>query len=265
MNPDRTILKLDARERMRRYQPNPIVIGLIVFLLTWVLQYLSLSVLGLNFEIRLTGQNFTTPEEMISFMEDLRDQFWSHFHPSVFAVILALALTVMDTMVQTGHMIFALHVTREEKADYGNLLDGFAVFFKVIILKLLQSLIVYLFSLLLIVPGVIMAYRYRQAMYLLLDHPERSPIECLKASGNLMRGHKMELLLLDLSFLGWLILQWLIRPFAIWVWPYQALTYANYYRALIGEKIPAENGQKVYEGSFSEMPQDDQDDTFGES
>lgn len=261
MNPDRTILKLDARDRMRRYQPNPIVIGLIVFLLTWVLQYLSLSVLGLNFEIRITGQNFTTPEEMISFMEDLQDQFWTHFHPSVLAVILALALTVMDTMVKTGHMIYALHVTREQKADYGNLLDGFAVFFRVITLRILQALIVYLFSLLLVVPGIIMAYRYRQAMYLLLDHPERSPIECLKASGNLMRGHKRELFLLDLSFLGWLILQWVVRPFAIWLWPYQSLTYANYYRALIGEKIPAEKGQKIYEGTFTDMPSDDRDDS----
>ena len=264
MNPDRTVLKLDARDRMRRYQPNPLVIGLIVFLLTWVLQYLSLSVLGLNFEIKITGQNFTTAEEMISFVEDLQDQFWTHFHPSVFAVILALALTVMDIMVQTGHMIYALHVTREEKADYGNLLDGFSVFFRVIILKLLQALIVYLFSLLLLVPGIIMAYRYRQAMYLLLDHPDRSPIECLKASGRLMKGHKKELFVLDLSFLGWLILQWFIRPFAIWVWPYQALTYANYYRSLIGEKIPAEKGQKVYEGSFKDISSDDHENDYRE-
>lgn len=259
MNPDRTLLKLDARDRMRRYQPNPLVIGLIVFLLTWVLQYLSLSVLGLNFEINISGQNFTTPEEMISFMKDMQEQFWTHFHPNLFAVLLALALTVMNTMVKTGHMIYALHVTREEKADYGNLLDGFGMFFRIIVLALLETVIVYLCSLLFLVPGIIMAYRYRQAMYLLIDHPDRSPVECLKASGNLMRGRKMELFKLDLSFLGWMILQWIVRPFAIWLWPYQALSYANFYRALIGEKIPAEKGTKIYEGDFTDLPPDDRD------
>ena len=262
MNPDRTLLKLDARDRMRRYQPNPIVIGLIVFLLTWVLQYLSLSVLGLNFEINISGQNFTTQEEMISFMEDMREQFWSHFHPSAFAVILALALAVMNTMVKTGHMIYALHVTREEKADYGNLLDGFAIFFRVMILTIFETAIVYLFSLFLIVPGIIMSYRYRQATYLLIDHPERSPIDCLRASANLMKGRKMELFKLDLSFLGWMIVQWLLRPFAIWLWPYQALTYANFYRSLLGEKIPAEKGQRIYEGDFTEITPDDKDDRY---
>lgn len=259
MTSDRAMLKLDARERMRRYQPNPIVIGLIVFLLTWVLQYLSLNVLGINFEIRITGQNFTTPQDMIDFMSDLQDQFLSHFHPSLFAVILALALTAMNAMVDVGHVIYALHVTREEKADYGNLLDGFAVFFRVIALKLLQLLIVYLFSLLFLVPGIIMYYRYRQAVYLLLDHPERSPMECLRASGELMRGHKMELFLLDLSFIGWAILQYVIPPFAIWLWPYQALTYANYYRALRGEKIPAEKGPRIYEGDYTEITDDSDD------
>lgn len=259
MTSDRALLKLDARERMRRYQPNPIVIGLIVFLLAWVLQYLSLNVLGINFEIRITGQNFETMQDMMDFMSDLQEQFLKHFHPSVFAVVLSLALTVMNVMVDVGHVIYALHVTREEKADYGNLLDGFAVFFRVILLKLLQVVIIYVCSLLLLIPGIIMYYRYRQAVYLLLDHPDRSPIECLRASGELMRGHKMELFVLDLSFLGWSILQYFLPPFAIWLWPYQALTYANYYRALMGEKIPAEKGPRIYEGDYTDIPPDDSD------
>lgn len=256
---DRSLLKQDARERMRRYQPNPIVIGLIVFLLTWVLQYLSVSVLGLNFEIKISGQNFMTPEDAINFMNDLSDQMRAHFHPSAFAAILALALSLMNTMVNVGNMIYSLHVVREEKADYGNLLDGFAMFFRVIVLWILEVLIISAFTMLFIFPGIIFAYRYRQAMYLLIDHPDRSPIECLRASGELMRGHKWELLVLDLSFLGWMLLQWFLSPFAIWLRPYQSLTYANYYRTLRGEPIPAKQNKSYFEGDYTEVPSEESD------
>lgn len=257
MNPDRAILKLDARDRMRRCRPNPVLIGLIVFLLTWVMQYLSLSVLGLNFEIRLVGENLNTYEDVVRFMESLQKQFAAHLNPTPFAVILAVALMLMNAMVNIGHMIYALHITREEKADYGNLLDGFSMFGRAILLSVLQFVIVYVFFLLLIIPGIIMAYRYRQAIFLLIDNPDRSPFECLRASGEMMRGHKWELFVLDLSFIGWMLVQSLFPPFAIWLRPYQVLTYANYYRALRGEPVPAGQGKQFFEGRYTEVPPDE--------
>lgn len=259
MTVDRSLLKKDARERMTRYKPSPIVIGLIVFLLTWVLQYLMLNVLGLNYEIRISGRNFSTMQDVVNFMNEMQREMFSRFHPSVFAVVLAFALMLMNNMIRVGHTIYALHVTREEKADYGNLLDGFSIFWRVVVLTLLQTIIVYVGLLLLIIPGIIAYYSLRQAVYLLLDHPERSPFECLRASFTLMRGHKMELFVLDLSFLGWIILQYFLPPVAIAVWPYQELTYANYYRTLRGETVPAAQGKQVYEGQFTDIPSDDDD------
>lgn len=260
MNPDRALLKLDARDRMRRCRPNPILIGMIVFLLTWVMQYLSLSVLGLNFEIRIVNQNLSTYEDLIHFMEGIQKQMLAHFHPTPFAVILAVALWLMNAMVNIGHMIYALHITREEKADYGNLLDGFSMFGRAVLLSVLQFLIIYLFAMLLIIPGIIMAYRYRQAIFLLIDNPDRSPVECLRASGEMMRGHKWELFVLDLSFIGWILVQSLFPPFAIWLRPYQMLTYANYYRVMRGEPVPAGQGKQYYEGRYTEIPPDEDND-----
>ena len=259
MKIDRVLLKLDARERMRRYQPNPVVIGLIVFLVAYVLEYLMLSVLGLNFKIQITNQNIQTAEELVELLQRLQRQFLAHFHPSAFAVILACALLLMELMINTGHTIYALHVSREEKADYGNLLDGFALFLKIVVLSILEGAIVYVMTLLLVIPGLIMAYRYRQAIYLLLDHPDRSPIDCLRGSGALMQGRKWELFVLDLSFLGWNILRSLVPIIAILLAPYQQLTYANYYRTLIGEPVPANSGPQVFEGQFREIPNEDDD------
>ena len=75
-----------------------------------------------------------------------------------------------------------------------------------------------------------------------------------------MRGHKWELFVLDLSFLGWMLVQFLLSPFAIWLRPYQSLTYANYYRALRGEPIPAAKNRPFTEGEYTEMPSDHSDD-----
>lgn len=121
-------------------------------------------------------------------------------------------------------------------------------------LAILQGLFVFLWSLLLVVPGIIAAYRYRQALYLLLDHPEKSAWQCLRESAAVMRGHKWELFVLDLSFLGWMLLSALFAPVSIWLDPYRAITNANYYNRLVG----AQGGPRIYEGSFTDIPNDPQ-------
>lgn len=257
---DRTLLKRDARERMRRYQPNPIVIGLIVFALCYILERLIVNVMGLNFQFNISNWNVNNPDEMMALFDDIQKQYMrqlADYSPSFFGCVLAVALGLMELMVNTGKTIYALHVTREEKADYGNLLDGFAVFSRVVILSVLEGVFILLWSLLLIVPGIIASYRYRQAIYLLLDHPDYTPMQCLRLSSEMMRGHKMELFTLDLSFLGWEILRALLPPFAIWLWPYEALTFANYYRTLVHEPVPAIPGGNVFEGEFTEVNDDD--------
>ena len=259
---DRTLLKRDARERMRRYQPNPIVIGLIVFALIFILQNLSTNVMGLNFRFRIDNTSLTTPEDVQAMLDDIQKQYLrqlENYSPTFFGCVLAVALAIMQLMVNTGKTIYALHVTREEKADYGNLLDGFAVIGRVIVLTLLQTIFIILWSCLLIIPGIVAAYRYRQSIYLLLDHPDYTPMQCIQRSSEMMHDHKMELFVLDLSFLGWEILRGVIPPAAIWVWPYEALTYSNYYRVLNGESIPPKPDPMIFEGDYTERSDDDND------
>lgn len=89
----------------------------------------------------------------------------------------------------------------------------------------------FLWGLLFVIPGIVASYRYRQALYLLLDHPEMGIMECISESKRMMRGHKAELFILDLSFLGWSLLT--IIPFvSVYVLPYMQSTYAIYYMHL---------------------------------
>ena len=140
-------------------------------------------------------------------------------------------------ILSLGYLIFLVHLVRNEEAVPANLLDGFSYWWKVILLDLLVGLIVSLWSLLFVIPGIVAAYRYRMARYLLITHPELSITECMSASKAMTQGHKWELFVLDLSFLGWELLTvvpivgWLL---SIWVFPYVNTTSVLYYERLSG-------------------------------
>ena len=87
---------------------------------------------------------------------------------------------------------------------------------------------------LLLFPGVIAYYRYSQAIYILVDDPTKSPMQCIRESKAMMAGHKGELFALDLSFLGWYLLS-LIPMFGyavVWTVPYIGMTKTLYFEAL---------------------------------
>jgi len=146
-------------------------------------------------------------------------------------------MQVVMNIVSVGFIIFTLNTIRVNAPCYGNLLDGFGMPVKIIVLDFLIGIFVLLWSFLFIIGGFIAAYRYRLAVYLLVDHPEYSPMQCIRESKRLMHGHKAELFMLDMSFLGWTLLAilpvvgWIVE---IWNTPYFATTYALYYQELAG-------------------------------
>ena len=108
--------------------------------------------------------------------------------------------------VAWGLSKYKLDFFREKKTDISTLFDGFSHFGKAFVLMILMGVKIFLWTLLFIVPGIIAAFRYSQAFYVLIDHPEYSPNQCLKESSLMMKGNKWKYLCLELSFIGWIIL-----------------------------------------------------------
>lgn len=251
MDSNRVMLKADARRRTVSYQPSPILAGVILFALGMLISTLTSYLMGMD---RLATALTNAARFGTEAVEQAYLSFLEHYSVSGFAIALVVALRIMSYMVSVGFVIFALHISRDEKAEFGNLFDGFGLFFRVLWLGILEGLLIFLWSLLLVVPGIVAAYRYRQALYLLLDHPERSAWQCLRESSALMSGHKWELFVLDLSFLGWAMLSAMFAPVSIWLDPYRAITNAGFYNRLIA----ARGGAHVIEGSFTDIPNDPQ-------
>ena len=116
------------------------------------------------------------------------------------------------------------------------------------IATLLVSLYTFLWSLLFIIPGIIKSYSYAMTPYILLDRPELSPTEAIKESEKMMNGHKMDLFILDLSFIGWILLSMLTCGILIlYVEPYMMATKAAFYLELKGpDPEPAAEEQQIY-------------------
>ncbi len=107
---------------------------------------------------------------------------------------------------------------------------------KSFLVPFLVALFVCLWSLLLIIPGLIMAYAYSMAIFISNDNPELSAMDAIKKSREIMKGHKWELFVLDLSFIGWILLACLTMGIGfIFLQPYIDTAHAEFYRELIEE------------------------------
>ena len=216
-------LKYRAMIRIQTVRPNPCLVAFAVIAFGWIVTGLSQRIGGQPFYLDLDAAANMDAEHM--FVVD-----WSNVTP--ISSILLIALEFLSVILSIGFLRYTLNVCRESPSGFGDLLSGFDYPFKAVVLWFLTRLICSALLLLLIVPGWIASIAYSMAPRLLCDHPDWSPIRCMKESRQLMRGHKMELFWLELSFLGWIILS-MIPGISVFVQPYMELTFSEYYLQLV--------------------------------
>lgn len=162
-------------------------------------------------------------------------------------VVGAMALSIfVFNPIRIGCMKYFLHAS-EGTADLSHM--GFAFknnYMNVVGVTFLQNLFIFLWSLLLIVPGIVKAYQYRMIPYLLAEDPNLSFSEAKRLSTEMMDGEKWDAFVLDLSFILWEILAVITFNLAgiFWVKPYMEYTNVELYKVL-RTKVPG----PYYEGS----------------
>ncbi|MEN6314324.1 MAG: DUF975 family protein [Clostridiaceae bacterium] len=122
--------------------------------------------------------------------------------PYIGAVI---GLLISGPMVLGLVMCFVGFV-RNEQLKFETLFDGFKNFSSALVLQLLIGIFSFLWSLLFIVPGIIAAFRYSMAFYILNDNPQMGAKAALEESKKMMKGNKGKLFCLEFSFIGWALL-----------------------------------------------------------
>ena len=148
--------------------------------------------------------------------------------------ILSMAQFVLGGVIRQGYCVFLLKQHDGKNPEIQDLFSWFDKFSKGFILFLLEGLYIFLWTLLLIVPGIIASYRYAMAPFILAENPDMTPSEAIDASKELMDGHKGELFTLNLTFIGWDILAMLTLGIGyLWLNPYKNAAHTAFYRDLI--------------------------------
>lgn len=135
-----------------------------------------------------------------------------------------------------SYIIICFKVIQREPLGIEDAFSGFKNFGKSIGLFFWQLLWFFLWTLLFIIPGIIKSYSYCMSFYILADHPEITVREALNESKRMTQGHKMDLFILQLSFIGWGILATLTFGIGyFWLIPYMQVTMANTYKKLANQ------------------------------
>jgi len=134
-----------------------------------------------------------------------------------------------------GFMLIFLGFIRGDKTfSMSKIFDGFRDYTRTLTIVLLVFIFTFLWTLLLVVPGIIKMYSYSMTYYISKDKPELSAEECINESMRLMEGNKMKLFLLDLSFIGWVLLAMLTGCIGfLWLIPYMQTARVCFYEELI--------------------------------
>jgi uncharacterized membrane protein len=208
-----------------------------------VLREIYWSAFGISIVIALAGGSNGWGGGGGSRSRNPRDSFYSNIHNSNFinwkliSVVLIAVIVIMALRIFIG---YCLEVGGRryfvQSAQYRDNKKCFSFGFDeqnymgIAKTMLLKSIFIFLWSLLLIIPGIIKAYAYRMVPYILADNPNIGASKAIALSNEMTMGHKFDMFVLDLSFIGWYLLGSLaLGVGALFVMPYENATNAELY------------------------------------
>ena len=180
-------------------------------------------------EVQQIGQSINmTPEQAIAVLVAVMAVIG-------FVVIVSLLIKIFFlNPLEVGCYRFFRKNVDGQPANVGTIGEGFNGFGHTFITLLLRDVLLMLWSMLFLIPGIIKAYSYRMVPYIIKDNPELSAAEVITRSREMMDGNKGRAFLMDLSFIGWFLLSLvtLCLSEVFWAGPYYESTKAALYLEL---------------------------------
>lgn len=198
---------------------------------------------GFSFNFETTGDTGSS-EELV-----MLKQLWGSLDEEMIQMVLIVAgvvlvvglavaalFLVLGSVVGVGYSKFNLDlVDHQPEADVGTLFRYFKNWKKLTVANLLRGLYVFLWSLLLVIPGIYATYSYAMVDFILAENPELTAREALARSKEMMEGNRWRLFCLEISFIGWSYLCILTLGIgSLWLTPYMQAATAAFYREISG-------------------------------
>jgi uncharacterized membrane protein len=124
----------------------------------------------------------------------------------ILSLFVSVLISLMSMVLTGGFILYCMAIRRGERAEFLTLFDGFSFVGRIIILSLLIQCLTSMWAMLFIIPGIVAHYRYRFALLNLYENPELGILNAMNLSSRQTYGYKRQLLMMDISYLGWSIL-----------------------------------------------------------
>ncbi len=149
---------------------------------------------------------------------------------NAFNGLMSIVSCIIGGPIYFGVEGYFLKLASYEHAEFSDMFSGFSLFKSNFVLHILKMIFIVLWTLLLIVPGIIAAIKYSMAYYILNDNPEIGGLEAIRRSKEMMEGHKMRFFEMWLGFLGWFLLGIVTLGLGmIYAAPYYRAAKTNFY------------------------------------
>lgn len=167
--------------------------------------------------------------------------FWDIFNPMLITMLVSLGIfTFILALAIRAFLGYPFEISGKKyftssargNVDMGHLGYGFTCgnYLNVVKTLFFRDIFIFLWSLLLIIPGIIKSYAYRMVPYIMADNPNMDSMRAIEISKQMTYGEKANIFVLDLSFIGWYILGLLAFGIGvIFVAPYERSTNAELY------------------------------------
>ena len=151
------------------------------------------------------------------------------------ALVLGVLYFILGSVVSVGYARFNLNLVEGDETGFEKLFSYFPYWKTAAVARFLQCLYIFLWSLLLVIPGIVADYSYAMTEYSLAEHPELTAGEAIRRSKEMMRGNRWRLFCLNFSFIGWdLLCLFTLGIGNLWLAPYKQAAQANFYREISG-------------------------------
>ena len=159
---------------------------------------MTLLYLVIRFVLGLADNYVSADEGTWVEIGDMQFQVQSLFHHAAFptpvVVFVSVLVWLLGCVLAAGYVLYHQGVRRGEEMPISSLFDGFGFVGKIVLLNLVITVFVALWSILFIIPGIIAGYRYRFALYNLCENPELGVMDALNMSKAQTKGYKLDLL-----------------------------------------------------------------------
>ena len=154
-------------------------------------------------------------------------------------VVLSTLMLLISAPIKVGESRYFLEGT-QYRFDMKNILHGFTCgkYKNILVSLMLKEIFLALWTMLLVIPGIVKGYAYSMVPFILAENPNLSPRQVIDISCRMTKGYKFRVFLTQLSFIGWYLLGALCFGVGtLFVMPYERATFAQLYLALRSDAL----------------------------